>query len=64
MVQHGPVGLDGIEVKFDDERAVANAGVALVATLADRLGVEQLVEDGVDLGDRPRRAARARRPCP
>lgn len=53
MVQHQPVGLDGVEVKFDDQRAVANAGIALVATLASRLGVEQLIDDGVDLGDRP-----------
>jgi hypothetical protein len=36
----GPVGLDGVEVGFDDERAVAHAGVALIATLADRLGLE------------------------
>jgi hypothetical protein len=33
---HGdePVGLDGPRVEFDDERAVLNAGVVLVATLA------------------------------
>ena len=30
-----PVGLDGLQVKFDDERAVSDAGVMLVATLAD-----------------------------
>ena len=54
MVQHGGrVGLDGIEVSFDDERAVANAGIAVVATLAQRLGVERVIEDSVDLGDRP-----------
>jgi hypothetical protein len=54
MVQHdGPCGLDGIGVSFDDERAVASAGIALVATLAKRLGVEQLVDKAVDLGDRP-----------
>src|SRR5215210_4727989 len=40
-------------VVFDDERAVANAGVMLPALLAARLGIEQLVEDRVDLGDRP-----------
>jgi hypothetical protein len=44
MVQHGGrVGLDGIEVSFDDERAVANAGIAVVATLAQRLGVERVI---------------------
>jgi hypothetical protein len=39
-------------VVFDDERAVANAGVMLPALLAGRLGIEQLVDDAVDLGDR------------
>ena len=53
MVQSaGPVGLDAVEVVFDDENAVANAGVALVATLAQRLGIEQLAEEGVDLAGR------------
>ena len=55
MVQSaGPVGLDAVEVVFDDENAVANAGVALVATLAQRLGIEQLAEEGRRPG-RPRR---------
>ena len=49
----GPVGLDGIAVEFDDERAVADAGIVLAATLAQRLGVEALVDRCVDLGDRP-----------
>lgn len=40
-------------VVFDDERAVANAGVLLPAVLAGRLGIEQLVDLAVDLGDRP-----------
>src|SRR6266542_381074 len=31
---------------------VANAGVVLTATLAERLGLEQLVDATVDLGDR------------
>jgi hypothetical protein len=30
----GPVGLDGVRVCFDDDRVVADAGIALVATLA------------------------------
>ena len=38
---------------FDDERAVANAGVMLPALLAQRLGVEQLVDDRVRLRGRP-----------
>ena len=37
---------------FDDERVVANAGVLLPAMLADRLGIEALVDRTVDLGDR------------
>jgi hypothetical protein len=49
----GPVGLDGVAVCFDDERAVADAGIVLAATLADRLGVEELVDQTVDLGERP-----------
>jgi hypothetical protein len=40
-------------VVFDDERAVANAGVMLPALLARRLGIEQLVDDWVGLGDGP-----------
>jgi len=44
---------DRSAVVFDDERAVANAGVMLPALLAQRLGIEQLVEDAVDLDDRP-----------
>jgi hypothetical protein len=47
----GRVGLDGVRVAFDDERAVADAGVVLVATLAARLGIEALAD----------RAGRARR---
>jgi hypothetical protein len=43
---HSPIILT---VAFDDTHAVANAGLILTATLAARLGVEQLV----DLGDRP-----------
>jgi hypothetical protein len=39
-------------VLFDDERVVANAGVMLPALLAQRLGVQQLVDETVSLGDR------------
>lgn len=44
---------DSTVVVFDDERAVANAGVMLPALLASRLGMEQLVDETVRLGDRP-----------
>src|SRR5271167_1271128 len=48
------VGLDGIAVCFDDERVVSDAGIALLATLAGRLGVEGLVGQAVRLRrDRP-----------
>ena len=50
MVQDDePVGLDGVEVKFDDERVVSDAGVMLVAMLAGRLGLEALAGDLVRL---------------
>jgi hypothetical protein len=49
----GPVGLDAIAIDFDDERAVAHAGIVLVASLAERLGIEALVDETVDLGQRP-----------
>ena len=43
--------LDGIGVTFDDKHAVANAGLILTATLAQHLGLRQLFDDHVDLGD-------------
>jgi hypothetical protein len=53
MVQDdGPVGLDRVRVCFDDGRAVADAGIALIATLAARLGIEALGDRFVRLGDR------------
>lgn len=49
-----PVGLDGVEVKFDDDRVVSDAGVMLVATIAQRLGIEALAQQLVRLRrDRP-----------
>ena len=39
-----PVGLDGVQVEFDDERVVCDAGVMVVATLAQRLDVEALAQ--------------------
>ena len=48
------VGLDCLGVEFDDERAVSDAGVVLVATLAGRLGIEALAGRLVRLRrDRP-----------
>ena len=49
-----PVGLDGVRVEFDDDRVVSDAGVMLVATLAQRLGIEALAQQLVRLRrDRP-----------
>src|SRR3972149_2417488 len=54
MVKAGARGMLGrVGVEFDDERAVANAGLLLPATLVARLGLEQLVDETVDLGGRP-----------
>src|ERR1700734_1700800 len=43
---------DAAGVVFDDERVVANAGLVLPALLAGRLGLQALVDETVDLGDR------------
>jgi hypothetical protein len=49
-----PVGLDGLNVVFDDERVVSDAGIVLVAMLAGRLGIEDLARRLVRLRrDRP-----------
>ena len=45
----GPLGLDGVQVFFDDERVVSDAGIALAATLAARLGIEDLARRFVRL---------------
>ena len=48
--------LDRIQIAFDDHRLVANAGLLLPATLALHLGLSQLVQQRLDLGDAPGRA--------
>ena len=47
---------DRIQVSFDDHRLVANAGLILPATLALHLGLRELVDSHVDLGDAPGQA--------
>ena len=47
---------DCIRIVFDDHRLVANAGLILPATLALHLGLPQLVDRHLDLGDAPGRA--------
>jgi hypothetical protein len=45
-----------MEVVFDDTNAVGNGGLVLPVTLAGRLGLKELVDTHVDLGDAPGRA--------
>ena len=47
---------DRIHVAFDDRRLMANAGLLLPASLVLRLGLGELVDQHVDLGDAPGRA--------
>ena len=47
---------DRIQIAFDDHRLVANAGLLLAVTLAHHLGLGELVDNHVDLGDAPGRA--------
>jgi hypothetical protein len=50
---HPPTAPLGLFAVFDDDHAVANAGLLLLpATLAERLGIEAVVDQLVDLGDR------------
>ena len=49
----GKQAVDRLVCAFDDGRAVANAGLVLASTLAGRLGIEQVIDDTVDLGERP-----------
>ena len=41
-VHAGPRSLDSVAVTFDDQRLISDAGLLLTATLADRLGIEEL----------------------
>ena len=47
---------DRIQIAFDDPRLVANAGLLLPVTLAQHLGLREVVDSHVDLGDAPGRA--------
>jgi hypothetical protein len=42
-------GIDRVDATFDDPNLVANAGLLLVATLTDRLGLESLIDAAVRL---------------
>src|SRR5919197_281751 len=47
---HATLDLDQLNVCFDDTHAVANAGLLLPATLADRLGIAQAADELVRVG--------------
>ena len=47
---------DRIQITFDDRRLVANAGLILPVTLAQHLGLRELVDHHLDLGNAPGRA--------
>lgn len=47
--------LDRVDVSFDHQHAVADAGLLLTGSLVGRLGLEQLIDDTVSLGHRPGR---------
>ena len=49
-VPAGPASLDSVRVRFDEERLISDAGLVVTATLADRLGIEELVNESVWLG--------------
>ena len=46
-VPAGPASLDSVQVKFDEQRLISDAGLMLTATLAQRLGIEELVNESV-----------------
>ena len=45
-----------IDIAFDDDRLVDHAGLLLPATLAGRLGLRELADAYLDLGDAAGRA--------
>ena len=47
---------DRIQITFDDRRVMANAVLILPATLARHLGLPELVQQRLDLGNAPGRA--------
>ena len=50
--------VDRVDTAFDDDRLVADAGLLLPATLAQRLGLRELVGQHLDLGRKPGHANR------
>jgi hypothetical protein len=56
-VPEGPASLDSVQVRFDEQRLISDAGLLVCATAADRLGVEALVNESVWLDPRAPGAA-------
>jgi hypothetical protein len=56
-VPEGPVNLDSVRVAFNEERLISDAGLLVTATLAERLGIEELVNESVWLDPRAPGAA-------
>jgi hypothetical protein len=48
-----PTSSDQLDTCFDDTHAIANAGLLLAATPAERLGIQQTADQLSDLGERP-----------
>ena len=53
MVQSASHSLDRLEVMFDDDRAVADTGLILPATLAQRLGLDYVLVRPMTLTNGP-----------
>jgi Transposase DDE domain. len=56
-VPAGPASLDSVKVQFDEQRLISDAGLLVTATLAERLGIEELVNESVWLDSRAPGAA-------
>jgi hypothetical protein len=46
-VPAGPASLDSVRVQFDEQRLISDAGLLVTATLAERLEIEELVNESV-----------------
>jgi hypothetical protein len=47
-----PTPWTSFDTRFDDTHAIANAGLLLAATLAERLGIQQAADALIDPGER------------
>jgi hypothetical protein len=56
-VPEGPANLDSVRVEFNEERLISDAGLLVTATLAERLAIEELVNESVWLDSRAPGAA-------